>query len=535
MMKMKTLYKILSGVAFLSVLASCDYERINTNPFEMTEEEGQRDGAALGSYVTLMERSVIPVGTQANSTDIINKYQVAYNLCVDGWSGYFGQDNNWKSGNNPLTYYLVDDWGSTTYSTVYTDVLPSWKKLREKSEEGMPEVYALAQILKISTWHKALETYGPIPYTHAGEMALVIPFDSEKEVYTAMFEDLKDAIETLTPLANNGDKIMSDFDVVYKGDVQKWVKYAKSLMLRLAIRLKYADPVMSRQWATEAYGGSIMNLISTIDEEAKMGGEFVNNIQYLADNYGECSMGSSMFAYLSGYKDPRLEKYFRTSEVSWALEAFDGKKYAPLPPGTASPAKTFAGRSVPNFASNTPTYWMRASEICFLLAEAALEWSEFGNAEDWYKQGIQMSFSENGVSSSVDSYLNDVNVPVSVTINVSNVRYSASAPTAATTEFDASNKEKALEKIMIQKWIAMFPNGMEAWTEWRRTGYPKLNPVHINNGAAQQITKESGIRRMIYPSSFSQSDKDSENLKDALQKLGGEDKATTKLWWDCKK
>lgn len=95
-------------------------------------------------------------------------------------------------------------------------------------QEGMPEVFALAQILKISAWHQTLETFGPIPYTHAGEMALVIPFDSEEDVYNAMFNDLKEAIELLEPLGANGDRIMADFDVVYKGDAAKWVKYARS-------------------------------------------------------------------------------------------------------------------------------------------------------------------------------------------------------------------------------------------------------------------------------------------------------------------
>ena len=64
------------------------------------------------------------------------------------------------------------------------------KKIKENAEEtGNMANYALAQILKISCWHKALETFGPIPYTHAGEGLLVVPYDTEQEVYTAMFND----------------------------------------------------------------------------------------------------------------------------------------------------------------------------------------------------------------------------------------------------------------------------------------------------------------------------------------------------------
>lgn len=88
------------------------------------------------------------------------------------------------------------------------------------------------------------QAFGPIPYSHAGEMQLVIPFDSEEEVYKAMFADLKSAIEVLEPMAESGARIMANYDIVYGGDTQKWVKYANSLMLRLAMRLKYCARIL---------------------------------------------------------------------------------------------------------------------------------------------------------------------------------------------------------------------------------------------------------------------------------------------------
>ena len=544
---MKNLYKTLICFSALSLLFSCDYERINTNPFEMTEEEGKMDGIALGGYITLMERCVFPVGTQADQTDYINAYQTAYLLSVDGWSGYFGEDNNWQSGMNPLTYYMYDPWIASTYTESYTNILPSWKKIKEQTDKtGASEVFALAQILKISAWHKTLQTFGPIPYTHAGEMALVIPFDSEQVVFEAMFNDLKDAIEVLAPLAETKSTVMADYDIVYAGSAEKWVKYANSLMLRLAMRLKYCAPELAKQWALEAYGNDVNRLMNAQTDEAQVstgaGYVFVNNINHCAMSYGECCMGTSMYAYLNGYHDPRLSKYFTGktytadgSTAAWAMTGYDGQEYAPVPPGTASEAKTFSGASRPNFTTSTPTYWMRTSEVYFLLAEASLEWPEFGNAEDWYRKGIEMSFTENGIAASeASAYINDVYTPVSVDVSAGSVNYSAPAPTDATTAFTGTDEEK-LEKIMIQKWIALYPNGMEAWTEWRRTGYPALNPVYENNGASQGVTKKDGIRRMVYPNSFSQSAEDAENYQEALQKLGGSDSPVTRLWWDCKK
>ena len=177
---------------------------------------------------------------------------------------------------------------------------------------------------------------------------------------------------------------------------------------------------------------------------------------------------------------------------------------------------------------------MRASEVYFLRAEAALVWGgEFGSADELYKQGIAMSFQENGISASVDNYMNSDEIPVKHDFGG---RYSCSfaAHHAVTAKFEGDQEEK-LEKIIIQKWIALFPNGQEAWTEWRRTGYPDLNPVMVNEGSFQGATVEGGGRRMIYPASF----KDTEELKAALQLFnngqGGEDKSSTRLWWDCKR
>lgn len=529
----RILYKSLvcAGSLSLLMLSSCNYEEINTNPFEMTEEMGAMDGITMGASITTMERFVFPVGTQADGTDIINQYQTSYLLGADGWSGYVAEDNNWYSGFNNLTYYLQDDWVSSTYKNSYTELLSPWKKVKQESEKVDDKAtFALAQILRISAWHKTLETFGPIPYTHAGEMALVIPFDSEETVYDAMFADLKQSVEDLASLAESGGTVAASYDAVYAGDARKWVKYANSLMLRLAMRLRYIAPEKSYQWVSEALNNSI-GVMTTPDEEAKMstgaGYVFVNNIAYCAQNYREARACTSMYAYLNGYEDPRLAAYMTTSDVAAALTAYDGKKYAPVPPGTASSSGTYVDYSLPNLTTSSPTYWMRASEVYFLRAEAALFWPEFGDPASLYRQGIEMSFQENGVSADVDAYLSSGKTPVAVSIS----GYSAAAPTTATTEFTGTEEQK-LEKIIIQKWIAMFPNGQEAWTEWRRTGYPKLNEVAVNNGT---VTKSKGIRRMVYPQSFSQSTEDAANYQTAVGMLkDGTDSPSSRLWWDCR-
>lgn len=537
-------YKFFVGLCALSLLISCNYEEINTNPFEMTDQEGIRDGVAVGGLVTAMEKTVFPVGTQADGTDVINQYQIAYHLSADSWSGFFGQNNSWNGGNNNTSYFLIDGWLSSTYEHSYTNVIDSWKKLKNFSEKNnTPEVFALAQILKISAWHKTLETFGPMPYSHAADASLNIPFDLEKDIYTTIFKDLTDAVDLLTKKAENGVTVMADYDAVYGGDTRKWVKYANSLMLRLAMRIRFADEEMAKKYATQAVQHSI-GVMTAKDEVAQMavgaGMIFRNNIEWLSEQYNETRMGSSMFSYLMGYQDPRLGAYFKPVDPASILGqlAYNGKKYQAVPAGHVyGQNDVYKLFSKPNIESSTPTYWMRASEVYFLRAEAALVWAGvFGNADALYKQGIEMSFQENGITASADAYMNSNKAPMKHEFSGA---YSCSfaAPSAATAKFEGSSEEK-LEKIMIQKWIALFPNGQEAWTEWRRTGYPKLNPVMVNRGTAQGATKEIGVRRMIYPTSFYQTEEGKAIYAAALKLFnngqGGEDKSSTHLWWDCK-
>ena len=534
-------YKYIVGFLALSLFTACDFQKINTNEFELLPEEGLMDGISIGGPITAMQKCVFPVGTQADGTSVANRYQTAYNLAADCWSGYFGQNNNWGGPNN-LNYFLKDGWVASSYTESYSTIVPLWQDLKGKTETQFPEVFALAQILKISAWHKATDMFGPIPYKEAGKGLITVPYDSQEEVYKAMFKELSDAIEVLTKYADNGNsKLLPNADAVYAGDVHKWVVYANSLMLRLAMRVYYADAALSKKYALQAINHSY-GVMKTKDDEAKMERgaslEFKNNLDVLINQYNECRMGSSMLAYLGGYQDPRLPKYFNTSTVSQAVTVGTYGKYSGVPTGhDVSSNDAFKDSSRPAITSTTPTYWMRASEVYFLLAEAALHgFAVGGTAESLYEKGIEMSFEENGIASSeVADYMSSGLKPSAYSFHLTNpgVNVDVPAVTEATTAWSGTDEEK-LEKIMIQKWIALYPNGQEAWTEYRRTGYPKLHSA-ISNYSNGEVDSEVGIRRMRFPTNKSTSAEDIANLESARKLLrGGLDKAGTRLWWDNK-
>lgn len=536
-------YKFIIGVFALFLLVSCTdgFEDINTNEFELTPEMGKADGIAVGGPITAMQKIVVPVGTQADGTDIVNEYQLAYNLAADVWSGYFGQNNNWGGGSNNTTYFLMEDWISRSYRSSYSDLLPLWKEVKIESEKAnTPDMFALAQIIKISAWHKATDMFGPIPYKKAGDPILVVPYDSQEDVYKAFFEDLESSIELIAEKAGQNARILPDYDAVYAGDANKWVKYGNSLMLRLAMRVRFADPQLAQTYAEKAVNHPI-GVMTSKDEEAKMstgaGLVFVNNIEFLAGQYGECRMGSSMFSYLAGYNDPRLSSYFKTSDSEYAVEVSGQGKFQAVPTGhTSAQNNNFKSFSLPNIEKSTPIYWMRASEVYFLRAEGALlGWSMNGEAEDLYNEGVKMSFSENAINvSKAESYLASEAEPIDYKVSIGwYMNFQAPAPSNVTVKWEGS-QEKKLEKIITQKWIALYPNGQEAWSEWRRTGYPKLHKVQSNRSGGE-VSTEEGIRRMRYPIASRQSEDERENIEKAITLLGGEDKASTKLWWDKKR
>jgi hypothetical protein len=531
---MKKRLFIYTSIALAAI--SCNkFEEINTDAFGVTPEMGKMDGATIGGKITAMQTQVFPVGTQADGTNVINQYQTAYHLAADTWSGYFAQNQDWNGGNNNTTYFLLEGWYESSYDNSYTKVIPLWSSIKADAEKSnFPEAFALAQILKISAWHKATDMFGPIPYKQAGKGLLRVPYDSQEEVYQAFFDDLTAAIAVLQAKYDQGGALLPNYDAVYAGDVGKWIKYANSLMLRLAMRIRYAAPTKAQQYAEQAINQTLGVMTDKADE-AKMregaGLSFVNNIETFANQYGECRMGSSMFSYLVGYEDPRLMKYFKPSDSRYAQNVpFAGAKYQALPTGAGWKTTYFKSFSMPNIEKTTPTYWMRASEVYFLRAEGALMgWNMGDTAENLYIKGVETSFAENDINAGqVAPYLTSGKEPADY---YASWLGNANAPTQATTKWQGTTEEK-LEKIITQKWIALYPNGQEAWTEWRRTGYPKLHKV-TQNASGGVISSEKGVRRIPYPES-KLTGEDRAYLARALQLLGGANTGATKVWWDKK-
>ena len=521
-----TLYRTKIGLAFVTAslltMVSCtgDFEHFNTDP----NSAQQIDPTTL---ITSMELDAM-YPTTGETTVPVNNYQTGWNLLADHYAGYMACANHWEGGINPLVYNLTNNWRSTVFSVAFTQVMPAWLQLKAAYDQGLVagEVMAVGDILKVVTLHRASDMYGPLPVLHFGEARS--PYDAQDVLYDHFFQTLNNSISVLEDfLATTPDsKALVKVDAVYGGDFAKWLKFARSLKLRLAMRIRYVEPDLALQYAQEAIEGGV---ITSTDENALLQTyrqiTVTNPLEMIWNSYNDARMGASMDSYLNGYEDPRREKMFQPATIT-------GGGFHGVVNGLGSTEQKFYTKmSAPNIFGETPMRWLLASEVAFLKAEFKLLKGDKSGAKSDYEEGIRLSFLENGLSASdAADYAQSMKTPARVIDNSENpTKYSKNALGTVSVKWAEDGNE--LERIITQKWIALYPNGMEAWAEFRRTGFPKLFPINENSNDPS-IDKNKQIRRVIFPKSEYANNAGAVNS--ATRLLGGPDSGGTRLWWEAR-
>jgi len=244
-------------------------------------------------------------------------------------------------------------------------------------------------------------------------------------------------------------------------------------------------------------------------------------------------MNASMESILSGYGDGRIGSYFDESASNPG--EYKGVRnglplQAPFADELAQKA-AYVGFSAMNDAVKTPkVQLMTTAEVYFLKAEAALRgWAGAGTAQANYEMGITTSFDQHGVSGAAAYIADNTSVPANY-VDPVNAANNAAALSSITVAWNAgATNEEKLERIITQKWIAMFPEGQEAWSEFRRTGYPKIFPV-VSNQSGGTVDTALQIRRI--PFVDSEKSTNAAGVTAATALLKGPDNGGTRLWWD---
>ena len=157
-----------------------------------------------------------------------------------------------------------------------------------------------------------------------------------------------------------------------------------------------------------------------------------------------------------------------------------------------------------------------------------------GTAKDFYESGIRLAFEENGITdqSIIDEYINRTEVKdVDYTDPFNGIHNIKGRVKVDVKWNEADTDELKLEKIITQKYIALFPYSFEAWTEMRRTGYPKTLPVLNWEDADANLQEGDLLRRMRFPGTDTQAVA-ADVAATGLKALGGADLQSTRIWWD---
>jgi len=522
---MKKLFNkfLLLTAIIIAVGCNDNFEEINTNPLSLST-------AKLAESEVLQGQAF----AQAQFTTVMGlhwRFQISQSLFSDLWTGYYATT---AAGFDSDRFTQVGGWADSAWGSFYGIGAPQLKLVEDlAAENGNTIGEAMAKVVRVNGYHRMTDYWGPIPYSQYGNEELSVPYDSQEDIYTDFFTTLDEASAALSA----GGSAFGGSDRTYGGDASKWKKLSESLRLRLAMRIRFANPALSKIEAEKAFSSGALITSSADNAYVKTDAINRNPLETITD-WGEFRMSATMESILNGFGDPRMAAYFDPA-VDGDSDG-DGSAYEGLQNGQTKVAlgdSKNAGHSDVNVSfrdvakggANPAIEIMRASEVHFLLAEAALAgYSVGGTAKSYYESGITVSMNERTTAgaAAITAYINSSNTPTS--FDGGTTPAVSSTPIA----FDATDNEKALEQIITQKWIAIFPNGWEAYAETRRTGYPKQYSRVSSENA--DVPVDEIPRRLVYVASEFSTNGTAVNAAIALPEIGGSDKNNVKLWWDKK-
>lgn len=495
----------------ISIFSGCvkKFDKINTDPTRLT------------SLSPANVKSLFPNALYVGLTHNGAYQQTAQALFADQYSQFFAQTATYFSSHR---YLIIDSWIQTQWTGVYVSTLPSLFIIIDQTSGKDPTLNAIARIWRAFVLHRTTDYYGPIPYSQIGSSNKYIKYDAQKDIYYDFFKELTEAADSLK--ANINVPSYGAQDLIYNGDNEKWRLFANTLRLRLAMRISRIDPAKAKLEAEAAVAAGVFTDASQ-DALLQVSTNYPNRLNSTTA-WNEFRMSATMQSLLVGYNDPRLSKWFSPAVATG--------KYSGLRNGLEPDEQIIADNdndhnsNVSDLLSvnnqyTTPETVMHAAEAFFLRAEGALNgWDMGGTADQLYYMGIQMSMKTWGITdqATINNYINSGNLPMAP-----GGLYNTPALTDIPVLFLADTA-KQREQILTQKWLAVFPDGFEAWAEMRRSGYPKFYPlIHSDN---PDVPANTMIRRIPFTEYDKQ--RNNEAVTEAVSLLSGPDNAATRLWWD---
>lgn len=418
----------------------------------------------------------------------------------------------WKNGNllaqltSNLVFYPIDRYDVGTNTELWNATYHLLNDIHsiETSPATNTAYTGVAMIMRAMLSSLLTDLWTDVPYSQAIQGVSNGIFDpaygSQKDIYTGTNGILQTLDQATQMLSSTHDIIRGD--ILYQGDLSKWVRLGNSLKVRYLMRISKKINVSSQLQAL--VDGSILFRSNADNATVPFLASAPNQwflINEREGRYADVRMSKTSENILVPLADARLAVYFKPTPVSISG---GNPAYKGLPNGLSLQSQnaydfndvSLVGKLFRNDPSGVNAPLMMYPELQFLLAEAAQKGFITGNAADFYKEGIISSHEYFGTSAPA-GYLTNAGVALSGSDN--------------------------LEKIMTQKWISNFLNGYEAWFDVRRTGFPKL-PIPKDN-----LNNDAYPVRFRYPSSEQAANKT--NYETAVSAIGG-DTYNSKGWWE---
>ncbi|SEK34530.1 SusD/RagB family nutrient-binding outer membrane lipoprotein [Parapedobacter koreensis] len=472
---MKRIFIILLA---LTGTYSCtqDLENLNRNTKDATEA----NGGSFFAYSVKEMADILQNITYGGSGN-------PFSICR-----HFAQHISCNTYNEGTNYFAQFNW-SSLYSSVLINleesrkIIDMYQPIDEATAQEKQNRLALIEIMNIYAYARLVESFGDIPYTEALNIDNVQPrYDDGETVYVDLINRLNTAIGNLTPTVG----AFGTFDLLYGDNVALWLKFANSLKLQMGLRVIDALPELG----AEAVQSTVSSVFSSNADNAEF--QYLETTPNTNPLWSSLAVGNRqdfvaaepLVDEMNRLNDPRRAVYF--SDVSGD---FIGAPY-----GQPVEYNRYSHFGALFYTPAVPAIFLDYATVEFLLAEA-VERGLTGapaDAETHYNAAIRASFEYYGVA--LGDYLEQ--------------------PAVAYQTAEGSWKQK----IGMQKWIALFNQGYEAWTEYRRLDYPLLVAPP---GAFVDVVP----RRLLYP--VSEQTLNEASWSAAATAIGG-DLMTTKLFWD---
>jgi hypothetical protein len=358
---------------------------------------------------------------------------------------------------------------------------------------------ATARILKAWWFLRVTDQWGDIPYSQALNFDGQIPYDKQQDIYTDLFKELKQAIGQF----DGGATVKGD--ILLAGNIAAWKKFANSVRMIMALRLSSVDAAKGKTEFLDAMSSSGGYLTTNADDVQLVypGGNYssVFYTYYNITQRSDYALSKTVTDLMNPNGDRRINVWgSSTVGFTYGLDRNDAIAFASANPNWARimhPSVRTATQAMPIITS---------SQVTLARAEAAQRTWTAENAANLYRTGIELNWRQWGVydATAFNAYM--LTAPVALT---------------AGTE---------LQKIITQRWLAAFPDGLEAWNIVRSTGFPVLTPAP-GTVAPAGTTRIIPIRIGISQSHFDLNTANTNAVAD-LYKIGAEkDSQYGKMWW----